>query len=66
MSYIFLTVAIISEVIATSFLKQSEGFTRLILSLIMIVGSIITFYSKSLALLTVPTGVAYGRPYVRL
>lgn len=50
MSYISPTVAIISEVIATSFLKQSEGFTRLILSLIMIVGSIITFYSKSLAL----------------
>jgi small multidrug resistance pump len=60
MSYIFLTIAIISEVIATSFLKQSEGFTRLVPSLVMIVGSIVTFYSMSLALRTIPTGVAYA------
>jgi small multidrug resistance pump len=60
MSYIFLAVAIISEVIATSFLKQSEGFTRLVPSLIMIMGSMITFYSMSLALKTIPTGVAYA------
>jgi small multidrug resistance pump len=38
MAYIYLVVAIIAEVIATSTLKASEEFTKLIPSLIVIVG----------------------------
>ena len=34
MEYAFLAIAIVSEVIATSYLKQTEGFTKLIPSLI--------------------------------
>ncbi|WP_333574065.1 DMT family transporter [Sphingomonas sp.] len=60
MNYMFLAAAIIGEVIATSFLKQSEGFTRPVPTLIMTVGYVCTFYCLSLALRTIPTGIAYA------
>ncbi|GMM59828.1 DMT family transporter [Novosphingobium pituita] len=60
MNYMFLVVAIIGEVIATSFLKQSEGFTRPVPTLIMAAGYVCTFYCMSLALRTIPTGIAYA------
>jgi len=58
--WIFLSVAIISEVIATSCLKASEGFTRLWPSLAVIVGYALAFYLLSLTLKTIPVGVAYA------
>lgn len=58
--WIFLSVAIISEVIATSALKASEGFTRLWPSLIVTVGYMVAFYFLSLTLKTIPVGVAYA------
>ena len=60
MNYIYLAVAIVGEVIATSFLKQSEGFTRPVPTLIMAAGYVVTFYFLSLALRTIPTGFAYA------
>lgn len=60
MSYTFLAIAIVTEVIATSFLKQSEGFTRPVPTIIMAVGYAVTFYFLSLALRQIPTGVAYA------
>lgn len=60
MQYVYLTVAIIAEVTATSFLKQSEGFTRLVPTAIVGVGYLIAFYCLSLTLKTIPTGVAYA------
>jgi small multidrug resistance pump len=60
MSYVFLAVACISEVIVTSFLKQADGFTRVVPTLIVVIGSVVTFYSMSLAMLTIPVGVAYA------
>lgn len=60
MSYLYLAVAIVAEVIATSFLKQSEGFTRGVPTAIMAVGYGIAFYCLSLALRGIPTGVAYA------
>jgi len=60
MSYVYLGIAIVSEVIGTSFLKQSEGFTRLVPSLITVAGYLIAFYFLSLTLRTVPTGIAYA------
>jgi small multidrug resistance pump len=56
----WLSVAILAEVIATSALKTTEGFTRLIPSLVCIVGYGIAFYGLSQALRTIPTGVAYA------
>jgi small multidrug resistance pump len=58
--WIFLSVAIVSEVIATSALKASEGFSRLWPSLIVTVGYLAAFYFLSLTLRTLPVGVAYA------
>jgi small multidrug resistance pump len=58
--WIFLAVAIVSEVIATSALKATEGFTRLWPSLIVTVGYLSAFYFLSLTLKTIPIGVAYA------
>lgn len=58
--WIFLAVAIVSEVIATSFLKAAEGFTRLWPSLIVVAGYLLAFYLLSLTLKTIPVGVAYA------
>ncbi len=58
--WIFLSAAIISEVIATSALKASEGFSRLWPSLIVVAGYLSAFYFLSLTLKTVPVGVAYA------
>lgn len=60
MHWIFLTVAIVSEVIGTSALKASEGFSRLWPSAIVIVGYTAAFYFLSLTLKTLPVGVAYA------
>ena len=59
-SYWFLGIAIVAEVMATSFLKSAEGFTRLWPSVIVIVGYAIAFLCLSLTLRTIPTGIAYA------
>jgi len=58
--WIFLIVAIISEVIATSALKSSAGFTRLWPSIIVIAGYSSAFYFLSLTLNAIPIGIAYA------
>ena len=58
--WLFLCVAIIAEVAATSALKAAEGFTRLAPSLIVIVGYAIAFYFLSLTLRSIPVGVVYA------
>ena len=59
-SYWFLGIAIAAEVVATSFLKSAEGFTRLWPSVIVVIGYAIAFLCLSLTLRTIPTGVAYA------
>lgn len=58
--WVYLSVAIVSEVIATSALKAAEGFTRLVPSLVVVTGYALAFYFLSLTLKTVPLGVAYA------
>ena len=60
MGYLYLIIAIISEVIATSALKVSEGFTKLGPSILVLVGYGVSFYFLSLVLKTIPVGVAYA------
>lgn len=60
MKYLFLTIAIIAEVIATSALKSVEGFTRFWPSLIVVLGYGVAFYFLSLTLKTIPVGIAYA------
>ena len=58
--WIYLAVAIVSEVAATSALKASDGFSRLGPSVIVIVGYAAAFYFLSLTLRSIPIGVAYA------
>ena len=58
--YYFLAGAVIAEVIGTSALKSSDGFSRLLPSLIVAVGYAISFYLLSLVLKTIPVGIAYA------
>jgi small multidrug resistance pump len=60
MNYLFLAIAIISEVIATSTLKASQNFSRLMPSLIVLVGYGVAFFFLSLTLRTIPVGIAYA------
>lgn len=58
--WLFLGIAIIAEVVATSKLQASVGFTKLWPSVIVVVGYAIAFYFLSLALKTIPVGIAYA------
>ncbi|SEM78130.1 DMT family transporter [Nitrosomonas marina] len=60
MGYWYLAIAIVAEVIATNALKASNEFTRLMPSLIVVVGYGVAFYFLTLALRTIPIGVAYA------
>lgn len=60
MNLVYLSIAIVFEVFATSALKQTEGFTRLWPSLLTIVGYGFAFYFLSLPLRTMPIGVVYA------
>ncbi|MBB6558751.1 small multidrug resistance pump [Acidovorax soli] len=59
-AYALLGVAIVSEVIGTSALKASDGFTRLGPSAITVVTYGLSFYLLSLTLRTLPVGIAYA------
>ncbi|GKS84396.1 QacE family quaternary ammonium compound efflux SMR transporter [Acidovorax sp. SUPP1855] len=59
-TYLFLIVAILGEVGATSALKASDGFTKLWPSLLSFLGYGVAFYFLSLTLRTIPVGIAYA------
>jgi len=59
-AWAYLGVAIVAEVIATSALKASSGFTQLVPSIVVIARYGTAFYCLSLALRSVPLGVAYA------
>lgn len=58
--YLFLLMAIVFEIVATSSLKMSEQFTKLIPSIVTVLCYIATFYCLSLTLRTLPVGIAYA------
>lgn len=60
MSYLYLGTAIVAEVIGTTLMKQSEGFTKLAPSALTFVAYAIAFYCLSQTLKTIPTGIAYA------
>ena len=60
MQWLYLAIAIVSEVVATSALKAANGFTRWEPSLLVVAGYVSAFYFLSLALRTIPLGVAYA------
>ncbi|OZI71431.1 DMT family transporter [Bordetella genomosp. 12] len=60
MKWVFLAVAIAAEIVATSALKASDGFSRLLPSIITVAGYMVSFYFLSLTLRELPVGIAYA------
>ncbi len=60
MNHLYLLVAICAEVAGTTALKASEGFTRLVPSVLVLIAYGVAFFFLSLTLRTIPVGVAYA------
>jgi len=60
MAYIYLLIAIVAEVVATSLLKASAEFTRLWPSVVVVAGYCASFYFLTLAMRSIPVGVSYA------
>jgi small multidrug resistance pump len=60
MNWLYLAVAIVLEVVATSALKASDGFTKLWPTLLVVLGYAAAFYMLSLTLRSMPVGVVYA------
>ncbi len=58
--WVLLAIAIVAEVIGTSFLKASDGFTRLWPSVAVVLSYCIAFYFLAITLRTMPVGIAYA------
>jgi small multidrug resistance pump len=58
--YLYLAIAILAEVVATSALQASDGFSKPVPSLIVVLGFGVAFYCLALVLRTIPMGVAYA------
>ncbi|MGB8415714.1 MAG: multidrug efflux SMR transporter [Paraburkholderia sp.] len=58
--YALLAIAIVAEVIATSAMRASEGFSRLLPATVVVIGYGIAFYCLSLTLKTIPVGIVYA------
>ena len=58
--YALLAIAIVAEVIATSAMRASEGFSRLLPAAVVVIGYGIAFYCLSLTLKTIPVGIVYA------
>jgi small multidrug resistance pump len=59
-AYLYLLIAIVSEVIATTALRATHGFTVLLPSILTVIGYVSAFYFLSLTLKTMPIGIAYA------
>ena len=59
-AYLYLAIAIVAEVIATTALRAADGFTVLVPSAISIAGYVVAFYFLSLTLRGMPVGIAYA------
>jgi small multidrug resistance pump len=60
MTYVYLAIAIIGEVAATSALKASAQFSRLVPSIIVVFGYGVAFYCLSIVLKELPVGITYA------
>ena len=60
MAYLYLAIAIIAEVIGTTAMKASEGFTKTLPTLVLVLGYWVAFYFLTLCLKSMSVGVAYA------
>lgn len=58
--WLLLALAIVAEVVGTSALKASDGFTRLLPSVVVVVGYVVSFYCLSLVVRHIPVGITYA------
>jgi len=58
--FLLLTIAVLSEVFASSMLKLSDGFKKLFPSIGVIIGFCLAFYNLSLAIKSIPLGTTYA------
>lgn len=58
--WLFLLIAVVAEVIATSALKATEGFTQWKPSILVVVGYSVAFFFLALSLKEIPVGIAYA------
>ncbi|MFY0991745.1 SMR family transporter [Halomonas sp. C05BenzN] len=60
MPFVYLALAIVAEVVGTTALKATDGFTRLWPSVVVAVSYLLAFYLLSLVLRSIPVGIAYA------
>lgn len=60
MGYLYLGIAIICEVIGTSALQASNGFTKIVPSIVVVIGYGFAFYLLGVSLKFMPVGIAYA------
>ena len=60
MGYVYLAIAIVAEVVATTTLKATAEFTKLIPSVVVIAGYAVAFYCLTLVLRSIPVGITYA------
>lgn len=60
MKYLYLALAIVLEVLGSSFMKASDGFSKLLPTTITIIAYIACFFFFSQALKSIPLGIAYA------
>ncbi|WP_218312536.1 DMT family transporter [Alteromonas antoniana] len=58
--WVFLAIAIVAEVAATSALKLSDGMTKWVPTLFVIVGYGVAFYCLAQAIQAIPVGISYA------
>ncbi|MGN8133365.1 DMT family transporter [Paraburkholderia sp. 22099] len=58
--YALLGIAIVAEVIATSAMRASEGFSRFVPSAVVVLGYGVAFYCLSLTFKSIPVGIVYA------
>ncbi|WP_434777247.1 DMT family transporter [Neisseria sp. Ec49-e6-T10] len=58
--FLWLFVAIVAEVLSTHFLKATEGFSKLVPTVLVLLGYAIAFFCLSQTIKTIPTGIAYA------
>lgn len=60
MAWLYLSIAIVAEVIGTAALKASDGFSNTAASTVCVIGYGVAFYLLSVVVKTVPVGIAYA------
>lgn len=59
-TYVILVISICAETLATTMIKASEGFSRLLPSIVVVLGYAISFYGLSQVVKTMNIGIAYA------